>query len=68
MMYRKLKAIGANVEQVNEFSVIAQINEIEREISEARKSKMTSDQGRHLVQRFNNLITPIVPQWSSGSN
>jgi hypothetical protein len=41
--------------------IMAQIEEIEREIAEALKEKTaTNDSGT----QFGNVITPIVPQWA----
>lgn len=48
--------------------IVAQIEEIEREIAEAHASrdiKMTAVSGSgHQVMHITNLVAPIVPQWA----
>lgn len=45
--------------------IMAQIEEIEREMEEAKKSKMTVGQDGHPAKNFQNVITPMVPQWTA---
>lgn len=48
------------------WELIAQIEEIDREIAEAhsaKKSKMAVRQDGHSPKSFENVITPILPQW-----
>lgn len=51
-----------------QWEIMAQIDEIEREIQEAHASgnaKMTAVSGSgHPVMHITNLIAPIVPQWA----
>jgi hypothetical protein len=50
------------------WDLIAEIEELEREIQEAhaaQNGKMTALHGGHLVMHLkNNLVAPIVPQWA----
>lgn len=55
-----------------EFEIKEFIDEIENEITEAHKGingKMTTvTSSGHPIIQFENLLTPIVPQWASGNN
>ncbi|MED1850317.1 hypothetical protein P4V33_01495 [Brevibacillus borstelensis] len=46
--------------------IMAQIEEIEREMEEAKR-KMAVGQDGHSVQTFSNAIAPIIPAWQSVS-
>lgn len=48
------------------WDLVAMIDEIDREIEEAHRSqkgKMTVLADGHPVMQFENVLTPIVPQW-----
>ncbi|TRY23650.1 hypothetical protein FOI68_20490 [Brevibacillus sp. LEMMJ03] len=50
--------------------IMAQIEEIEREIEEAhqaQKGRMAVGQDGHPINAFGNVLTPIIPAWSRGS-
>ncbi len=51
------------------WALVAQIDELEQEITEAHKGtngRMTVGKDGHPVIHLGNIITPIVPQWVSG--
>jgi hypothetical protein len=50
------------------WDLIAQIEELEREIAEvhqASNGKMTTLHGGHSVMHFEKIITPIIPAWDT---
>lgn len=65
MTYRKVKHSGDELEA---WAIAGEIEEIEREISEAHrvyKGRMTAARNSgHPVIQFENIISPMVPQWS----
>ncbi|MGG1601205.1 hypothetical protein, partial [Paenibacillus naphthalenovorans] len=65
-MYRALKRQKHEEDGTWDWWIMAQIDEIDREIEEAHRSqngKMTVGQDGHPVKQFENVLTPIVPQW-----